>query len=98
MDHRPLVDALARVIDPELGVDLVALGLVYGFDCSADRVEAHITLTSPSCPMGSWLLEEAELFLRYAAPAAREVKVALVWEPPWSPEMMSADVRAELAP
>ena len=86
--------ALAGVEDPEAGMSIVDLGLVYGVNVAPGRVSVTLTMTSPSCPAGPHIVEEAAAALRAAAPAGMSVDVALVWEPPWSPERMSAEARA----
>ncbi len=88
-----LRQALSQVIDPELGINVVDLGLVYRLDVTPERVELDLTMTSPACPMGEMILDNAEQALRAQLPAGVAVDVALVWEPPWSPERMSPDAR-----
>jgi metal-sulfur cluster biosynthetic enzyme len=89
-------DALRGVIDPELGLDVVALGLVYGIDVSAEgEVEVKLTMTTPACPLGEEIVLDAERRLR-AVPGVRSAHVELVWEPAWTPERMSADARRAL--
>lgn len=85
------VHALASVDDPEVGVDLVSLGLVYGIDVSEAGAYIDLTLTTPACPMGRLLCREAEAALRARGFATAEVR--LVWSPLWSPSMMDSDVR-----
>ena len=86
---------LSSVIDPELGLDVVALGLVYKVDCSEDSVDVDLTMTTPSCPLGEHIRDEAERLLAEAYPNAR-VTVNLVWSPPWEPERMSDEAKAAL--
>ncbi|HMO53724.1 MAG TPA: iron-sulfur cluster assembly protein [Tepidiformaceae bacterium] len=73
---------LRDVIDPELGLDIVALGLVYAVDVSPDEVRVAMGTPAPMCPMGEVLLSSAEQVLRRRYPA-RAVTVELVSEPPW---------------
>ena len=80
--------ALAGVWDPELGLDIVALGLVYDVRVRGDRVEIDMTLTTPGCPVSEQLPGEAERAVRAALPEA-EVVVDVVWDPPWTPERLS---------
>lgn len=80
--------ALTKVLDPEVGINIVDLGLVYDVAVSEDRIAVTMTLTSPTCPMGDLLLDEVEAALKGLAPGA-EIDLEVVWEPPWSPERMS---------
>ena len=80
--------ALGRVWDPELGLDVVALGLVYDVRINGDEIEIDMTLTTPGCPVSEQLPTEAESAVRAALPGA-EVRVNLVWDPPWTPERLS---------
>jgi metal-sulfur cluster biosynthetic enzyme len=88
-----LRQALKQVIDPELGINIVDIGLIYRLDVQDQRVELDLTMTSPACPMGDVIIEDAENALRALLPSSTEVDITLVWEPPWSPELMSADAR-----
>ncbi|MGE3618825.1 MAG: metal-sulfur cluster assembly factor [Acidimicrobiia bacterium] len=83
-----VLTALGDVWDPELGLDVVALGLVYDVRVDGDRVEVDMTLTTPGCPVSEQLPSEAEAAVRAALPGA-EVVLRVVWEPPWTPELLS---------
>lgn len=85
--------ALRQVVDPEAGMNIVDLGLVYSVRIGANRVEVDLTMTTPACPMGAMIVDEARALLRRQLPAEKEVVVNLVWEPPWSPSMMSEHAR-----
>ena len=87
---------LGDVIDPELGVNIVDLGLVYRLDVAAEKVEVVMTMTSPACPLGGQLASEAEAAVRRHAPEVRDVEVRLVLYPPWSPDLMSDAARRQL--
>ncbi|MBL8627671.1 MAG: metal-sulfur cluster assembly factor [Myxococcales bacterium] len=80
--------ALREVIDPEIGLDVVELGLVYGVEVAAADVAVQLTMTTAACPLGEQILEDATTRLR-AIPGIGAVHVELVWEPPWSPDRMS---------
>lgn len=95
-DTDPLLHALRKVVDPELGVNIVELGLVYGIRRDAGGVAVDITMTSPACPMGEGILAEAEFELAAVLPADTHLAVNLVWEPPWHPERMSPRAREVL--
>ena len=80
--------ALGNVWDPELGLDVVALGLVYDVRVDGDVIEIDMTLTTPGCPVSEQLPTEAETAVRTAVPDA-DVHVHVVWDPPWTPERLS---------
>lgn len=89
--------ALTEVEDPEIGLDVVGLGLVYKTEVSDDdKVRVEMTLTSPGCPMGSYILSQAHAAVMNL-PGVKDVQVDLVWTPPWDPRTMASDeVKAEL--
>ena len=87
--------ALGEVIDPELGLDIVSLGLVYEVEATADDVEITYTLTSPGCPLGEQIETEI-IALAGAVPGAESVRPRLVFSPRWSPEMVDDDARFAL--
>jgi len=86
-------DALRTVEDPEAGMNIVDLGLVYAIRCEPGIVRVEMTMTSPACPAAPYLVDEATAALRNVAPAGTEVQVDLVWEPPWTPERMSPEAQ-----
>jgi metal-sulfur cluster biosynthetic enzyme len=88
-------DALKGVKDPELGLDLVVLGLVYDIDVRGDEVEATISLTSPLCPVAGQIVEEAKQAIE-SMDGVESAEVVLTFDPPWTPERMSPLVRASL--
>lgn len=83
-----VLGALGSVWDPELGVDVVSLGLVYDVRVAEGRVEVDMTLTTPGCPVSEQLPAEAEAAVRAALPGD-EVAVHVVWDPPWTPERLT---------
>lgn len=83
-------DALRAVDDPEVGMNIVDLGLVYHIDLVPPGIEVTMTMTTPACPMGGMILDEAREALQALLPEGAEADVRLVWEPPWTPDMMSA--------
>jgi len=89
-------DALKHVVDPELGINIVDLGLVYDVDISADGV-VHIeyTLTTMGCPIGPLIEQQMQSFLA-GVPGVNEVDAEMVLRPAWSPEMMSEEAKAAL--
>ncbi len=89
-------EALRTVFDPEIPVDLVNLGLIYGVevDQAAKRVDIRMTLTAPACGMGPVLVGDVEYRVRLV-PNVRSVKVDLVFDPAWNREMMSEEAQLE---
>lgn len=87
---------LKTVYDPEIGINVVDLGLVYDVDISENSdVLVTMTLTSLGCPLGPVIMQEVTNALR-DLPEIGSVDVKLVWSPPWSPELMSEDAKDEL--
>lgn len=81
--------ALQGVIDPEVGINIVDLGLVYQVNIGPERVEVTMTLTTPACPMGSHMVDEAQEAVQNMLQDSLEVDVRLAWDPQWGPDMMS---------
>lgn len=90
-------NALAEVIDPELGINIVDLGLVYGVEIAGAGVRVTMTMTSPACPLGSYLRDLVDQTLHWRLRDAEHVQIDLVWEPAWRPGMMTARGREQLA-
>lgn len=94
--HEALRAAFERVYDPEFGVSVYDLGLIYAMDISADGVVSIVmTLTSFYCPAGDVILEGVKSAAE-GVPGVSRVEVRLVWEPPWTPELLSARARVQL--
>jgi metal-sulfur cluster biosynthetic enzyme len=87
--------ALRRVKDPELNLNIVDLGLVYGISVEGAVVSVDMSLTSPGCPSGPEIMTDAERQIR-AIPGVDDVAMNLVWSPPWTPERIEPRVRAYL--
>ena len=88
--------ALKTVDDPELGIDIVSLGLVYEIDVDDDNnVKVDFTLTTMGCPIGPMIEEQMQGFLA-GVPGVKEVRAEMVLRPPWSPDMMSEEAKAAL--
>jgi len=88
-------DALTNVIDPELGLDFVELGLVYGVEVEGGKVDITFTLTTPACPIGPQVSEQMIEFVG-ELDGVDEVVPSMVFTPPWSPEKMSEDAKFAL--
>ena len=87
-----VVDALRQVEDPELGMDIVELGLLYDVEVEGESVKVTYTLTSMGCPAGQMIEEDIDRFVG-ELPGVTQVKPELTFEPPWSPERMSEDAK-----
>jgi metal-sulfur cluster biosynthetic enzyme len=90
-----VVEALRNVHDPELGINIVDLGLVYGVDVSDGTVHVTYTLTTMGCPIGPLIEAEIRQFLSNVE-GVDEVEAEMVLRPPWTPEMMSEEAKAAL--
>jgi metal-sulfur cluster biosynthetic enzyme len=93
-----LVDALKQVIDPELNINIVDLGLVYEVQRTEEdsaKVTVSMTLTSPACPAGPQIITQAKMALE-RLDDVDEASIQLTMTPPWSPELMTEDARDEL--
>jgi metal-sulfur cluster biosynthetic enzyme len=91
-----VLESLKEVYDPEIGINIVDLGLVYdvGFHDNSD-VEVTMTLTSMGCPLGPVIISDVQKAVGTLDPGG-DVHVRIVWSPPWSPALMSEDARDEL--
>ena len=87
-----VIEALHQVEDPELGMDIVDLGLLYDVEVEGSRVRVSYTLTSMGCPAGVMIQEDIDRVVR-ELPGVEEVESELTFEPPWSPERMSEDAK-----
>jgi metal-sulfur cluster biosynthetic enzyme len=91
-----VTDALRDVIDPELGLDFVELGLIYDVEVAeAGTVKVVYTLTSPGCPIGPQVSEQIEEFVG-ELDGVQEVQPTMTFSPPWTPELMSEDAKFAL--
>jgi metal-sulfur cluster biosynthetic enzyme len=90
-----VMDALSNVIDPELGLDFVELGLIYGVEISDGNVRVTFTLTTPGCPIGPQVSEQIDEFVG-ELDGVKTVDSEMVFVPPWSPEKMSEDAKFAL--
>lgn len=90
-----VLNALRNCYDPEIPVNIVDLGLVYDVRVQEGNVEVKMTLTSPACPVAPQLAEQARSLIK-AVPGVIEAVVDFVWEPQWTPDMMSWEARDQL--
>jgi metal-sulfur cluster biosynthetic enzyme len=90
-----IYDALREVYDPEIGINVVDLGLIYGLRIQEDSVDVEMTLTTPGCPMhraiGQWVGQAIE-----SLPGVKNVQVRFVWEPRWTPDRLSPEAKQQL--
>jgi metal-sulfur cluster biosynthetic enzyme len=88
-------DALANVIDPELGLDFVELGLIYEVEVDGGDVHVTFTLTSPGCPIGPQVTDQIREYVG-ELDGVEEVNASMTFSPPWTPDMMSEDAKFAL--
>lgn len=89
-------EVLKNVRDPEIGLDVINLGLVYDISITDKALNIDMTLTTPACPAGPQMISEAQMFLHERFPELDEVNINLVWTPFWNPSMMSDEAKEEL--
>jgi metal-sulfur cluster biosynthetic enzyme len=87
-----VIEALRQVEDPELGMDIVDLGLLYDVEVEGPRVKVTHSLTSMGCPVGPLIQEDIDRVAR-ELPGVEDVDVELTWDPPWTPDKMSDDAK-----
>lgn len=90
-----ILQELKSVSDPEIGMDIVNLGLVYEVQINDDRVYIKMTMTAPTCPVTPWILSEAQRVVENIN-GVEAADVELVWEPQWNPSMMTDEAREAL--
>jgi metal-sulfur cluster biosynthetic enzyme len=91
-----LLSALNEIEDPELGIGIVDLGLVYRADWSETGIDVEFTITAPSCPFHESLIEQIEQILQQRFGEAASIRVRLVLDPPWSPDRINENARRKL--
>jgi metal-sulfur cluster biosynthetic enzyme len=95
LSNAEAMEALKAVIDPELGCNIVDLGLIYGIEIVGSRITVLLTLTTPGCPMHESLAAGVQSVLLHQ-PGVLEVDVQLIWDPPWTPDRLTEAGRAHL--
>ena len=90
-----VLDALRDCYDPEIPVNIVDLGLVYGVEVTDDKVAVTMTLTAPGCGMGTMIAEDAKQKIM-AIDGVGDATVDLVWDPPWNPSMIAEEAKQRL--
>jgi metal-sulfur cluster biosynthetic enzyme len=86
---------LESIPDPEFGINIVDLGLIYSVESHDGDVSVIMTLTTPTCPSGAWIREGVQAALQQV-PGVRNVHVAVVFDPPWTTDLLSANARLQL--
>ena len=86
-----ILEKLKTVVDPEIGIDIVSLGLIYEIDVKDDQVNIKMTMTTPACPLSGLLVSDVESVLRNMGVSKYDVQ--LVFDPPWTPDMMDENIR-----
>ncbi len=93
LNQKTIMEALGQVIDLELGIDIVTLGLIYDIRiCDDQRVEVDMTLTTPACPLAGVMVEQATWAVEQVVGAGK-VTVHLVFDPPWTPDRLDSSIR-----
>ena len=94
-DQTIFYDALKQIYDPEVGINIVDMGLIYSLDVEDSKVDITMTLTSPGCPAGPQILSQVDSALK-ALDGVEDVDIKVVWSPPWTPDMLSEEARDQL--
>lgn len=92
--RQPIENALRQVVDPEVAMTIVDVGLVYGVVVDEARVRVTMTMTSAACPVTDVIVGDVEAELDRVVPAEMKIEVELVWEPEWTPDRMSPRAKA----
>jgi metal-sulfur cluster biosynthetic enzyme len=92
-DDDAVREALRQVEDPEAGMNIVDLGLVYGIEVTAGGVIVEMTMTTAACPMADMIVDQARDVIGAIVPEGTAVDVRLVWDPPWTPDRMTGIAR-----
>lgn len=90
-----ILEEMKQVSDPEIGMDVVNLGLVYDITINGDRVYIKMTMTAPTCPVTPWILSEAQRVVENISDV-EAADIELVWDPPWNPSMMTDEAKEAL--
>lgn len=93
--EQDVLTALRECYDPEIPINVVDLGLIYGVEVQGEKVHVKMTMTFPGCPMHAFLSQEAQGRL-LQIPGVKEAEVEIVWDPPWSPELITEEGKKQL--
>jgi metal-sulfur cluster biosynthetic enzyme len=95
LNQDTIYESLKQIYDPEVGISIVDMGLIYGLDIEDNKVSVVMTLTSPGCPAGPQILGQIDSSLK-ALEGVEDVDIQVVWSPPWTPDMLSEEARDQL--
>jgi metal-sulfur cluster biosynthetic enzyme len=95
LNQDTVYESLKQIYDPEVGINIVDMGLIYGLDIEDNKVSVVMTLTSPGCPAGPQILGQIDNSLK-ALEGVEDVDIQVVWSPPWTPDMLSEEARDQL--
>ncbi len=95
VDKETVRKVLTEVIDPEIGINIVDLGLIYDIQVEGDKVHVKMTLTVPGCPLGNFILAQAKEKVE-GLEGVKEADIELVWDPPWNISMISEEAKRRL--
>lgn len=95
VDRRTVADLLYQVIDPEIGINIVDLGLIYGIEVTGGTVRIVMSLTTPGCPLAGYI-EDSIHRAMFGLPQVDDIQVRIVWDPAWGPELMSGAAKRDL--
>ncbi len=90
-----VMDALRTCYDPEIGLSIVDLGLVYRVEIDGEKVKVDMTLTAPGCPLQAMIAQDAHAKI-LALSGVKEAEINLVWDPPWTPDRLSPEAKKYL--
>ena len=90
-----IYEKLKEIYDPEVGINIVDMGLIYSLEIADSKVEITMTLTSPGCPAGAQILGQVDSQVK-TVDGIEDVDIKVVWSPPWSPDMLSEEARDQL--
>ena len=96
MTREQIRETLKEILDPEVGINIVDLGLVYQIELRPEELYIQITMTSPTCPLSGIITRNMDQVLRKTFPDLGEMTIELVWDPAWSPELMSDTAKKQL--
>ncbi|MBP7484091.1 MAG: metal-sulfur cluster assembly factor [Aquabacterium sp.] len=91
--RQPIAQALQKVVDPEVALSIVDVGLVYAVTVTAVKVHVLMTMTSAACPVTDVIIDDVQAELDRVVPADMKIEVEICWEPPWTPDRMSERAR-----
>lgn len=92
INREKVFKVIKKVIDPELGINIVDLGLIYGVDIEDNRVKARMTMTTPGCPLANVMLKNTESEIKNLE-EVEDVEIKLVFDPPWTSQRMSEELK-----